>query len=145
MRHVSLLAVVVMAMTAAPGFAQLKKSADPARNMLYDFLLAEATALDPLQVTAGRQPESQYQVPQSVTVLTGAEVDKISPQVIAEALAWQPGAFFQQSGPGQGIVIRDTVLEGTVVLERAEHAVPETVDGLVPFHSGERLRWRFSA
>ena len=35
--------------------------------------------------------------------------------------------------------------EGTVVLERAEHDVPETVDGLVPFHSGERLRWRFSA
>jgi dihydroorotase len=35
--------------------------------------------------------------------------------------------------------------EGTVALERAEHDVPETVDGLVPFHSGERLRWRFSA
>ena len=66
---------------------------------------AESTALDPLQVTAGRQPESQYQVPQSVTVLTGADVAEISPQVIAEALAYQPGAFFQQSGPGQGIVI----------------------------------------
>lgn len=65
----------------------------------------EATALEPLQVTAGRQPESQYQVPQSVTVLTGAEVNAMAPQVIAEALAYQPGAFFQQSGPGQGIVI----------------------------------------
>src|SRR5688500_4242057 len=61
--------------------------------------------LEPMQVTAGRQPESQYQVPQLVTVLSGAEIAEIGPQVIAEALAYQPGAFFQQSGPGQGIVI----------------------------------------
>ncbi len=61
--------------------------------------------LEPLQVTAGRQPESQYQVPQSVTVLTGEQVDALAPQVITQALAYQPGAFFQQSGPGQGIVI----------------------------------------
>src|SRR5688572_2642144 len=64
-----------------------------------------ATELSPVQVTAGRQPESQYQVPQPVTVLTGAEIDRLDPQVLAQALAYQPGAFFQQSGPGQGIVI----------------------------------------
>jgi outer membrane receptor protein involved in Fe transport len=63
------------------------------------------TELDVLQVTAGRQSESQYQVPQPVTVLTRAELDKLSPQVVAQALAYQPGAFLQQSGPGQGIVI----------------------------------------
>ena len=34
--------------------------------------------------------------------------------------------------------------EGTVTLERAEHHVPETVEGLVPFHAGETLRWRFA-
>ena len=34
--------------------------------------------------------------------------------------------------------------DGTVTLERAEQVVPETVDGLVPFHSGEMLRWRFA-
>ena len=34
--------------------------------------------------------------------------------------------------------------EGTVTLERAEHQVPETVEGLVPFHAGETLRWRFN-
>lgn len=33
--------------------------------------------------------------------------------------------------------------EGTVTLERAEQKVPETVDGLVPFHAGEILKWRF--
>jgi dihydroorotase len=32
--------------------------------------------------------------------------------------------------------------EGTVTLERVEHEVPETVEGLVPFHAGETLRWR---
>ncbi|HXG81078.1 MAG TPA: dihydroorotase [Sphingomicrobium sp.] len=34
--------------------------------------------------------------------------------------------------------------EGTVTLERADHLVPDTVDGLVPFHAGETLRWRFA-
>ena len=34
--------------------------------------------------------------------------------------------------------------EGTVTLERAEHQVPETVEGLVPFHAGGMLRWRFA-
>ena len=61
--------------------------------------------LSPMQVTAGRQAESEYQVPQPVTVLTRAEIERLDPQVLAQALAYQPGAFFQQSGPGQGIVI----------------------------------------
>lgn len=34
--------------------------------------------------------------------------------------------------------------EGTVRLERAEQLVPETVEGLVPFHAGETLRWKFA-
>ena len=84
------------------------------RHLAIGFLLVAAaqaqaqepdTELSPLQVTAGRQPESQYQVPQPVTVLSGAEIDRLDPQVLAQALAYQPGAFFQQSGPGQGIVI----------------------------------------
>ena len=33
------------------------------------------------------------------------------------------------------------VSEDTVTLERAEHRVPEQIDGLVPFHAGETLRW----
>ena len=32
--------------------------------------------------------------------------------------------------------------EGTVTLERTSQQVPETVDGLVPFHAGETLGWR---
>ena len=34
--------------------------------------------------------------------------------------------------------------EGTVTLERTEHRVPETIDGLVPFHAGEMLGWRLA-
>ncbi len=32
---------------------------------------------------------------------------------------------------------------GTVALERAETKVPETISGLVPFHAGETLNWKF--
>lgn len=35
--------------------------------------------------------------------------------------------------------------EGTVTLERVEHQVPETVDGLVPFHAGATLCWKFAS
>jgi len=35
------------------------------------------------------------------------------------------------------------VNEETVTLERAEVDVPHDVDGIVPFHAGETLRWRF--
>jgi dihydroorotase len=31
---------------------------------------------------------------------------------------------------------------GTVTLERGETKVPETIDGLVPFHAGETLHWK---
>jgi dihydroorotase len=32
--------------------------------------------------------------------------------------------------------------EGTVTLEKAESDVPAEIDGVVPFHAGETLRWR---
>jgi len=35
------------------------------------------------------------------------------------------------------------VNEETVTLERTELEVPHDIDGIVPFHAGERLRWRF--
>jgi dihydroorotase len=34
--------------------------------------------------------------------------------------------------------------EGSVTLERVEQIVPDEVDGLVPFHNGESLKWRFA-
>ncbi len=34
--------------------------------------------------------------------------------------------------------------QGTVTLERVEEIVPDEIAGLVPFHSGETLRWRLA-
>ncbi len=34
--------------------------------------------------------------------------------------------------------------EGTVTLERAAQPVPDAIEGVVPFHAGETLGWRFS-
>ncbi|HEX6073021.1 MAG TPA: dihydroorotase [Sphingomicrobium sp.] len=34
--------------------------------------------------------------------------------------------------------------EGTVTLEKADVTVPDEIDGIVPFHAGETLRWRFA-
>jgi dihydroorotase len=51
-------------------------------------------------------------------------------------------AFASENGPSfYGLPLN----EGTVTLERAATAVPETIAGLVPFHAGETLRWRFGA
>ena len=36
------------------------------------------------------------------------------------------------------------VNEETVTLDRAEVEVPQEIDGIVPFHAGESLRWRFA-
>jgi dihydroorotase len=33
---------------------------------------------------------------------------------------------------------------GIVTLERIEQIIPDEVAGLVPFHAGERLRWRLA-
>ena len=33
--------------------------------------------------------------------------------------------------------------EGTVTLEKTEVQVPDEIDGLIPFHAGETLGWRF--
>jgi dihydroorotase len=35
--------------------------------------------------------------------------------------------------------------EGTVTLERSEVEVPDEINGVVPFHAGETLRWRLKA
>ena len=35
--------------------------------------------------------------------------------------------------------------EGSVTLERADVEVPEEIDGVLPFHAGETLRWRLKA
>jgi dihydroorotase len=51
-------------------------------------------------------------------------------------------AFASMNGPNfYGLPLND----GTITLERAEVEVPATIEGLVPFHAGERLAWRLAA
>jgi dihydroorotase len=51
-----------------------------------------------------------------------------------EAFASQNGSRFY------GLPLND----GTITLERADVRVPAEIDGVVPFHAGETLRWRFA-
>jgi dihydroorotase len=51
-------------------------------------------------------------------------------------------AFASEQGPRfYGLPLN----EGTVTLERVECRVPEVIDGVVPFHPGETLRWQMVA
>ena len=50
-------------------------------------------------------------------------------------------AFASENGPRfYGLPLN----EGSITLEKAEVQVPESVEGIVPFHAGETLRWRFA-
>ncbi|MCF2515194.1 dihydroorotase [Sphingomonas sp. G124] len=47
--------------------------------------------------------------------------------------------FASEHGPRfYGLPLND----GTITLERSDQLVPDTVDGLVPFHAGETIGWR---
>jgi hemoglobin/transferrin/lactoferrin receptor protein len=65
----------------------------------------EATQLDPIQVTAGRVEEGQFDVPQPITVVDRDQIERAAPQVMTDLLRGQTGVFTQSSGPGQGIAI----------------------------------------
>jgi outer membrane receptor protein involved in Fe transport len=82
------------------------------RSLLLGFALAGDVVaaelpveLEPIQVTSSRREETVFDVPQPVTVLNGNQLGEQSPQVMAELLRYQAGAFFQQTGPGQGMII----------------------------------------
>jgi len=50
-------------------------------------------------------------------------------------------AFASENGPRfYGLPLN----EGTVTLERRETSVPDQIEGVVPFHAGETLRWSFA-
>jgi outer membrane receptor protein involved in Fe transport len=65
----------------------------------------DVSHLDAITVSATRTATTPFETPQPLTVLEGSAVAARNPQVMAEAFRYEPGAFFQQSGPGQGIVI----------------------------------------
>jgi dihydroorotase len=51
-------------------------------------------------------------------------------------------AFASENGPHfYGLPLN----EGTVTLERATQLVPDAIEGVVPFHAGETINWKFTA
>jgi outer membrane receptor protein involved in Fe transport len=65
----------------------------------------DATTLEPMQITAGRVEEGQFDVPQSISVVDRDQIERMAPQVMTDLVRGQAGVFTQSSGPGQGIAI----------------------------------------
>jgi len=109
--------------------------------------LYPAHSLETVQVTATRTEQSIQDVSEAVSVVTADEIDRQGPELLAEMLRGVPGAFFQQTTPGQGIpIIRG--LKGSQVLHlvdgmRLNNAffrnAPNQYLGLVDAYATERL------
>ncbi len=109
--------------------------------------LYETDALEHVQVTATRTNKRDIDISAAVTVIEEDMVLKLAPDVIAEMLRGQPGAFFQQTTPGQGIpIIRG--LKGSQVLHlvdgmRLNNAffrnAPNQYLGLVDSYATDRM------
>ena len=71
--------------------------------------------MESVVVTATRKEESVFDVAEAVSVVDPQAIDRVAPDVLAEMMRGLPGAFFQQTTPGQGIpIIRG--LKGSEVL-----------------------------
>ena len=103
--------------------------------------------LEEVLVTATRRELSLDQVAAAITVVDEEAIESLAPQVFAGALRGEPGVFFQQTTPGQGIpIVRG--LKGSQVLHlvdgiRINNAffrdAPNQYLGLVDSFSVERI------
>jgi len=103
-------------------------------------------ALESVVVTATRIEQSVLDVAEGVSVIDSEEIRQKAPELLAEMLRGVPGAFFQQTTPGQGIpIIRG--LKGSQVLHlvdgmRLNNAffrdAPNQYLGLVDAYAAER-------
>ncbi len=104
------LILLCLALLAFTGVAPAGADDDAA-----DADLVGSRPMETVQVTATRQEQSIYDVSEAVTVVDARRIREIAPQVISEVLRNEPGAFFQQTTPGQGIpIVRG--LKGSQVL-----------------------------
>lgn len=72
--------------------------------------------LEEIQVTATRRPESTFDVPVATDVLDRGEIRAGAPQTVMELLQGRAGTYYQQTTPGQGVVIVRG-LKGSEVLQ----------------------------
>jgi outer membrane receptor protein involved in Fe transport len=76
---------------------------------------ASGQTLETVIVKATRIGQSMLDAPEAVSIVDAAEIRRQAPELLAEMLRGMPGAFFQQTTPGQGIpIIRG--LKGSQVL-----------------------------
>lgn len=102
--------------------------------------------LETVVVTATRIEASLLDVAEAVSVIDSEDIRRQAPELLAEMLRGMPGAFFQQTTPGQGIpIIRG--LKGSQVLHlvdgmRLNNAIfrnaPNQYLGLVDAYATER-------
>lgn len=123
-------------------FQSLLRADDESSDDLY-----ETDKLEHVQVTATRSNKRDIDISAAVTAIDEKAILELAPDVIAEMLRGQPGAFFQQTTPGQGIpIIRG--LKGSQVLHlvdgmRLNNAffrnAPNQYLGLVDSYAAERM------
>jgi outer membrane receptor protein involved in Fe transport len=109
--------------------------------------LYETDQLEHVQVTATRTRKRDFDISAAVTGIDEEEVLKLAPDVIAELLRGQPGTFFQQTTPGQGVpIIRG--LKGSQVLHLVDgmrlnnaffRSAPNQYIGLVDSFAVQRM------
>jgi outer membrane receptor protein involved in Fe transport len=109
--------------------------------------LYEKDVQEHVQVTATRTSKRDIDIAAAVTAINEESILKLAPDVIAEMLRGEPGAFFQQTTPGQGIpIIRG--LKGSQILHlvdgmRLNNAffrnAPNQYLGLVDSFSAQRM------
>ena len=72
--------------------------------------------MEEIQVTATRRPESAFEVPFGTDVLNREAIRAEAPQTVMELLNGRTGTYYQQTTPGQGVVIVRG-LKGSEVLQ----------------------------
>ncbi|MGA9572362.1 MAG: TonB-dependent receptor [Lysobacterales bacterium] len=107
----------------------------------------ENDALEHVQVTATRRQERDFDISAAVTGIDEESVLELAPDVIAEMVRGQPGTFFQQTTPGQGVpIIRG--LKGSQVLHLVDgmrlnnaffRSAPNQYLGLVDSFAARRM------
>jgi outer membrane cobalamin receptor len=109
--------------------------------------LHENDILEHVQVTVTRTSRRDIDIASAVNAIDGETILEHSPDVIAEMLRAEPGTFFQQTTPGQGIpIIRG--LKGSQVLHMVDgmrlnnalfRAAPNQYLGLVDSFATQRM------
>jgi outer membrane receptor protein involved in Fe transport len=107
----------------------------------------ETNVQEHVQVTATRTSKPDIDIAAAITTVDEAAILASAPDVLSEMLRGQPGAFFQQTTPGQGIpIIRG--LKGSQVLHMVDgmrlnnslfRNAPNQYIGLVDSFGSERI------